>query len=284
MPDRTLFSLQESLTHFLAATQTQNQDHIQPLHWHIATRLVIEGGFRPEDVTPRPPFRAEIVRERGARRQLLIHDDAAARKGEQTILGGLKTKDVDVVVSLPGIGPCLAISVKGTMNAFRNLTNRMEEAAGDCTNLHIAYPTLVYGFLHIIRATHEAEGVRPNDVAIWKNGSVNDGIQRYHDAMARLTSRKDLRNDVSKYESIALVLVDTTPSNRGAVNIEFPVIHSPLRFDGFFASLYDTYDLRFVYAAKSLQRLTRRLEWAADSPAFDVGALSGFIPRIGDDV
>lgn len=220
----------------------------------------------------------------GVSKQLLIHDDAAARKGEQTILGGLKTKDVDVVVSLPGIGPCLAISVKGTMNAFRNLTNRMEEAAGDCTNLHISYPTLVYGFLHIIRATHEAEGVRPNDVAIWENGSLNDGIQRYHDAMARLTSRKDLRNEVSKYESIALVLVETASANRGAVNARFPTVQSPLRFDGFFASLYNTYDLRFVYAAKSLQRLTRRLEWAADSPAFGIDALSGFTPRIGNEV
>lgn len=65
MPDRTLFTLQESLIHFLAATQTQDQNHIQPLHWHIAARLVIEGGFRPEDVTPRPPFRAEVIRERG---------------------------------------------------------------------------------------------------------------------------------------------------------------------------------------------------------------------------
>ena len=44
------------------------------------------------------------------------------------MLGGLKTKDVDVVVSKPGIGPCVAVSIKGTLNAFRNLTNRMEEA------------------------------------------------------------------------------------------------------------------------------------------------------------
>ena len=58
------------------------------------------------------------------------------------MLGGLKTKDVDVVVSKPGIGPCVAVSIKGTLNAFRNLTNRMEEAVGDCTNLHISYPNL----------------------------------------------------------------------------------------------------------------------------------------------
>ncbi len=68
------------------------------------------------------------------------------------MLGGLKT---DVVVSKPGIGPCVAVSIKGTLSAFRNLTNRMEEAVGDCTNLHISYPNLVYGFLHVIRANPE---------------------------------------------------------------------------------------------------------------------------------
>ena len=38
--------------------QTQSQAHIKPLHWYVACRLVVEGGFRPEEITPRPPFRA----------------------------------------------------------------------------------------------------------------------------------------------------------------------------------------------------------------------------------
>ncbi len=59
---------------------------------------------------------------------MLVHDPESAAGGELTVLGGLKTKDVDVVVSKPGIGPCVAVSIKGTLNAFRNLTNRMEEA------------------------------------------------------------------------------------------------------------------------------------------------------------
>lgn len=78
---------------------------------------------------------------------MLVHDPERAAGGELTVLGGLKTKDVDVVVTKPAIGPCIAVSIKGTLNAFRNLTNRMEEAVGDCTNLHISYPNLVYGFL-----------------------------------------------------------------------------------------------------------------------------------------
>src|SRR5579863_1344341 len=33
--------------------------------------------------------------------------------------------------------------------------NRMEEAAGDCTNIHLAYQGLVYAFWHIFRANVE---------------------------------------------------------------------------------------------------------------------------------
>src|SRR6266511_4250491 len=53
---------------------------------------------------------------------------------------GLKSKAVDVVVTKEANGPVLAISVKGTGNAFWNLTNRMEEAIGDSANLHITHP------------------------------------------------------------------------------------------------------------------------------------------------
>jgi hypothetical protein len=31
----------------------------------------------------------------------------------------------------------------------------MEEAVGDCTNLHITYPALVYAYLTVLRANQE---------------------------------------------------------------------------------------------------------------------------------
>ena len=37
-----------ALGKFVEAIQTQSQEHIKPLHWHIACRLVIEGGFHPD--------------------------------------------------------------------------------------------------------------------------------------------------------------------------------------------------------------------------------------------
>jgi hypothetical protein len=277
-----LVSLRAALQGFVEAEATQSQLHIRPMHRHIVERLVIEGGFRPDDISPRPPLLIRNVGTGRARRHVLEFDEASARPGEQTVLGGLKTKDVDVVVSQRQVGPCLAVSVKGTFNAFRNLTNRMEEAAGDCTNLHIAYPALVYGFLHIMRANRAADVGEPNDVAILADGSVAQSIQRYHDAMARITNRVDLRNDVSRYEAVAIALIHPRGENIAEVVGEYPLASSPLAFERFFDILYKTYDLRFVYTAPALESYTRRLEWAADSPVLPDATRAGFVPRVAE--
>lgn len=145
-------TLEDALRTFVLAEEgTQGSTHIDPMHWHAASRLVVEGGFDPNLIKPRPPF----VVKRKAGRFLLHYDASAARGGEATVLGGLKTKDIDVVVSIPGLGPCVAVSMKGSLNAFRNLTNRLEEAIGDCANIHLGYPSLVYGFLILVRANRE---------------------------------------------------------------------------------------------------------------------------------
>ena len=62
--------------------------------------------------------------------------------------------------------------------AFRNLTNRMEETIGECTNLHITYPALVFGYLFLIRAN------RPGGDACQTPGPTGwtcpaDGPQRH---------------------------------------------------------------------------------------------------------
>jgi hypothetical protein len=240
---------------------TQGATHIRPLHWYVACRLVIEGGFHPDEVTPRPPL---VVRQAG-RTCTLEYDPERGGSGERTLLGGLKTKAVDVVVTKEGIGPVLAISLKGTQNAFRNLTNRMEEAVGDCTNLHIAYPALVYGFLQIMRGTRQAHEVAPNDVAVSRDGRVVDAILRYHDVLARLADRRDVRADITKYEAIALALVSPQKRSLGSIMPGFPEPESPLRLEGFFRKLYDQYDSRFVYAAPALESSTRRLVWESHS-------------------
>lgn len=280
MPEKTRgarpLGLRDALRLFaLCDSGTQSAAHILPLHRYIACRLSIEGGFHPSEITPHPPLRVDT---KGGRRRL-EWDLASAGSGERVILGGLKTKAVDVVVTKNGIGPVLAVSIKGTLNAFRNLTNRMEEAVGDCTNLHIAYPALVYGFFHVLRANRQAEGIPPNDIAITADGEIADSIRRYHEVLARLADRSDVRADATKYEAIAMALVSAEPKTAGQVVKTFPTADSPLQFTHFFDKLYRQYDERFVYAAPALESVTRRIEWDADSGVTRTLRKTGYVAR-----
>lgn len=285
-----LVGLTEALEAFVrAGSGTEGQRHIKPMHWYVACRLVIEGGFRPEHVTPRPPFRVRRLKNRN----VLEYDAAVATGGEATVFGGLKTKDVDVVVDIPGVGPCVAVSMKGTLNAFRNLTNRLEEAVGDCTNLHIAYPALLYGFVSLFRANRPGVlppgssflkadpggQVRREDLALSDSNEPTSTVANYAQAMGRLTGRRDLRDDPSRYESIAVVLVSPYADNLGSISDSFPLRQSPLRFSKFFPALYGHYDLRFVYGAPNLKGRTQRLVWDPASPAFTEPLVAGFEPR-----
>ena len=48
-----LTDLREALTLFAFPDgSTQSQAHIKPLHWYIACRLCLEGGFDPDQITP----------------------------------------------------------------------------------------------------------------------------------------------------------------------------------------------------------------------------------------
>jgi hypothetical protein len=256
---------------------TQSQLHIKPLHWYVACRLVLEGGFMPEEITPRPPFR--VQRRNGWQ---LSYDPTVASGGERTLLGGLKTKNVDVVIVKDGLGPVMAVSCKGAIGAFRNLTNRMEEAVGDCTNLHITYPAMVTGYLFVMRAHRQqaiiaASATAPpgsgrtiaqNDIAIQHSGEPVESVIRFHNALRELTGRRGIRNDVSRYEAVSMVLVDPV-ENPGRVLDNYPRSDSVLRIERFFEALYLRYDERYVYSAPDLKGITRRREWSPDSPLFE---------------
>jgi hypothetical protein len=270
--------LEAALAQYVAVLETQGQRHIKPLHQHVALRLVIEGGFHPDEITPHPP----LVIETSAGKHRLLLDAASERENEQTVLGGLKTKDIDVVVAKRDVGPVIAISVKGTGGAFRNLTNRMEEAIGDSTNLHIMYPGLVYGFLHVMKA-HRAgtAGLALNDVAVNEQGEVVQAIRRYHDVLLGLTGRRFVRDDLTRYEAVSLALVNCGPDNSGTPFASFPPAESPLHLRSFFDTVYRTYDLRFPYLAASVGAL-KRLEWQNSSPALaSLGSEENMLSRLG---
>jgi hypothetical protein len=275
----------DALLHFATYDgPTQSQQHIKPLHWYVASRLVLEGGFRPEEITPRPPFQA---RKRAGAWHLSYNPDLG-EGGEATVLGGLKTKNVDVVVNKPGLGPVLAVSCKGMTRAFRNLTNRMEETIGECTNLHITYPAMVFGYLFVIRANRlieaaaeiageGAEGpparqLQANDIAMAQGGEPVESIIRFHSALRELTGRRGIRDDVSRYEAVSLAMVEMADADVGALLPGFPAPGSPLRIEQFFKTLYLRYDERFVYAAPDIKKTTERLEWAPESPALQAVA------------
>ena len=269
-----------ALEHFATFSgTTQSQQHIKPLHWYVASRLVTEGGFHPDDITPRPPFAAN----RRAGKWFLHHAPENATGGEATVLGGLKTKNVDVVVAKSGLGPVMAVSCKGMTGAFRNLTNRMEETIGECTNLHITYPALVFGYLFVLRANRRveaavsdvvAESASPtrqlaaNDIAMHEGGEPVESIIRFHSALRELTGRQGIRSDVSRYEAVSLLLVEMGGGSPGGLVPGYPPTDSPLRLEQFFQTLYLRYDERFVYSAPDLKSITHRLEWEPSSPAF----------------
>ncbi|HVH81466.1 MAG TPA: hypothetical protein VM782_18845 [Stellaceae bacterium] len=287
-------SLREASRLFATHTGgTQSARHIKPLHWYMACRLVLEGGFEPDDITPRPPF---VV----SRRNVLSFDAETGGTGEEIVLGGLKTKNVDVVVTKPKIGPVLAISCKGATKAFRNLTNRMEETIGECTNLHITYPALVIGYFVALRANRsiqdaleapaldadeEAAGNHPepegrtveeaaveqlqrNDIAIRASGEPSEEIRRFYSALSEMTGRRGIRDEISRYEAIALTMIEPKGASAGAPFQGFPLEGDLLHLSRFFPSLYEQYDERFVFGAPSLAGRTRRREWSAASPIF----------------
>ena len=277
-------NLKAALREFAIITATQAQQHIKPIHRHLAMRLVLEGGFHPDEISPHPPLGAK----RSLQRNLLYFDPKCEEEREQTVLGGLKSKSVDVVVVKAGVGPVVAISVKGTIGAFRNLTNRMEEAIGDSANIHIMYPGLVYGFLHVLKGNDvRRASLKPNDIAINERGDVVPSIQRYHDVLLGLSGRKFVRDDVARYEAVGLGLVNPH-DDLGALTELFPAMKSPLHIGRFIASMHATYDLRFPYVASSVIAL-KRLIWDADSPALAAiksqgryESLLGYEPREGE--
>jgi hypothetical protein len=251
---------------FISMTSTESGEHITPLHRWLGIRLVLEGGFLPEEVSPTPPLSSEY--REGAWR--LFFNPSAENKKEQIVLGALKSKRIDIVVGKQGIGPVLAISVKGTSKAFRNLVNRTEEAIGDCANIHIMYPGLVYGFIHFLRATDATDKtLKPNDILLSGDGEVLPSVKDYARILDGLGGRMLVRNEYSRYEATALALLRVNAmEGQSPLDLDFPGATSPLSLNAFFGALYRIYDLRFAYTYTDPGvRHLGRVEWHSDSAA-----------------
>src|SRR5208283_4342567 len=236
-------TLEQALVALGGSAKTQSGLHIRPFHGHCSSRLLLEGGFPPEWMHPRPAMASKACSNN---RYELSYSKAAENPTEQSVLGGMKYKNVDVTVVIPGIGPALGISAKSTGNAFRNLTNRMEEAPGDCVNIHMMYPGFVFGFLHLIRFAKTTEVGSSNDASFDAEGRPFDSIVRYHNALSALTGRTTITDPAMRYEAVGL-LVYRCVEGRAEIFPAYPLPESPIHFARFFQKLYDAYDLRYAY-------------------------------------
>lgn len=168
--------------------------------------------------------------------------------------------------------------------AFRNLTNRMEETIGECTNLHITYPALVFGYMFVIRANRQLETainelppteiepsrqIRANDIAVQVGDEPVESIIRFHSALRELAGRRGIRDDVSRYEAVALAMIEPGEGRAGDTLPNFPPLDSPLRLEQFFQMLYLRYEERYIFGAPDLKSVTKRIEWSDQSPVLD---------------
>jgi hypothetical protein len=279
-------NITQALRVFASSLVHQSQEHIKPTHQYVALRLVLEGGFFPDEITPHPPLKA--VRNKTG--WSIEYAPEAETASECTVFGGMKTKQIDVVVAKNGVGPVIAVSVKGTFGAYRNLVNRMEEAIGDSTNLHVMYPGLVYGFLSLIRTNRQTAGYSANDMGMAADGTVSPQIQRYYAALREMTGRRFIRDDYTRYEAVGLAFVENSQEPVGTVHPTFPAPNTPLRMESFFSRLFEVYDLRYPYRAERLVGV-RRAAWHTNSSLFQyisekcgqpLEEALGYVPRLSD--
>jgi hypothetical protein len=268
VPIRTLTA---GLQELCGTAKTQSGEHIKAIHQHCADRLALEGGFRPEWLHPTPPLKSTPKTNREYR---LSVSQGSLVDSEQTVFGGIKGKNIDVTVDVPGLGPSLGISAKSTGNAFRNLTNRMEEALGDCANIHMMYPGFVFGFLHFIKFAKVGE-VPAADASFGVDDKPLQKIIRYHSVLTSLSGRTSITDPPMRYESVGLVVYKCDVDH---VQIwpHYPPADSPVYYLSFFQRLYDMYDLRYAYPDESGKNY--RKTWAltkCTAPVL-IDAASGF--------
>ncbi len=236
-------SLNEAMAPLCRVVGTQSGKHIKSIHQYCSARLVLEGGILPEWISPRPPLISNRISNAAYG---LRYSEAAESETERRVLGGIKYKSVDVTAAVEGLGPAIGISAKSTGNAFRNLTNRMEEALGECTNVHLMYPGFVFGFLHLIKFSKASEIGNPHDASFAEDGEPLALMKRYHEVLVALSGRHAITDSGMRYESVGL-LVYRCRGQQAEIWPNYPPPDSPVHFSRFFKRLYDLYDLRFGY-------------------------------------
>jgi hypothetical protein len=140
-----------------------------------------------------------------------------------------------------------------------------------------------YGPIDEETPVSRVELMKANDIAVVggpDGESVTQGISRFHAALSEMTLRQGIRDEISRYEAMAIALVEPKGPEAGNAFGGFPLSGSPLHYDRFFPTLYQRYEERFVYGAPLLTGITARFSWDPTSPVFE--APLDFNPRVAN--
>ncbi|KQQ79380.1 hypothetical protein ASF70_01445 [Rhizobium sp. Leaf321] len=109
--------------------------------------------------------------------------------------------------------------------------------------------------------------MKKNDLAFDEQGNVVDSITRFSYALSEMTGRKGIRDEISRYEAMTLVMIEPLEGNGARKFAGFPEERLQLQLKDFFNDLYLRYNERFVIGAPALTAQTNRLFWNEKSPA-----------------
>lgn len=124
-----------------------------------------------------------------------------------------RSKAFDVCWPLKG-DPKILISVKSMQNAYRNLTNRIEEAIGDSAVLRLYNSNAVFGFFFFILDGRVAGGTGEQGVSLRKTGAK--GIAPFLELIEDGGDFFDL-SDIARYRKPVKIIKTPRPA-KGRLN------------------------------------------------------------------
>jgi hypothetical protein len=144
-----------------------------------------------------------------------------------------RSKNFDVCWPPTG-DPLILISVKSMQNAYRNLTNRVEEAFGDSAVLRLYKSNAVFGFFFFILNGRVAAGQAEQDISLRATGAkgvapylepIEEGgdffdlsdVDRYRKKASGRRRKGGRQDTIRKAEQSLLDLAAAEPAERGGI-------------------------------------------------------------------
>lgn len=212
-----------------------------------------------------------------------IRPPVGQQSPEMKIAGFLKQKDQDVCVMPVGISPqrcridwgplrfesdafdeyghdfsehTLVINVRSQLSSVaKNTDTLFERTFAESVNLHKVYPKMVLGEVYMIPVYEYDDDAQKTNTVAFKDKHID--IEKYISFFTALNLRSNASDDISKYEKVALLIIDfskhtpvvfnTTQElvDRHLVRPDFPLELHDLSFETFANTLVSKYEERF---------------------------------------